>query len=212
MPGHGRRVISALSLAALVVILGSSGAEAGIVVTDTTIMPTGDPLSEYDFKLALQPSTSVIFGDYITFQSIPDFDATTLPKYVYMVGSTDFSGYFSVGTTTNMDGTTNVMLTFNQPNPVAFVNPSTTSNLSIGDLFVQTTVDFPPPADSPILGPIHYVAQSHTIDESTIVDNSGTTTPTVVPEPASLALTLLGAGIAWPWLGRPVRRRTAARG
>ncbi len=82
--------------------------------------------------------------------------------------------------------------------------------MSIGDLFVLTTVDFPlggPPPDSPVFNTINYTSVATNADGSPDDVTNGMTTPSIVPEPASV--TLIGLGLSSAWL---LARRRRKRG
>jgi hypothetical protein len=191
-------------LAALVVFLGSGKAEAELIISQTTIMPTSDPQSMLDFHLMLDPHTFPSPGDNLEIFSVYGFDTTTTPTYAYMNGGIDYSSYFHVLVSpANPDGTTNITLQYIEEPPPSLSNP-TGNPLSIGDLYVTTTVPYPPPAGSPLFNTLNYTS---TVGSDVF---NGTTTPSLVPEPTSLALALVGAGFALPWLSRG-RRRAAAR-
>lgn len=199
MVGPGRRTIPALSLAALVVIFGSGGAKAGIVITMTTVQETGDPQVQFDFQIALPPGTSITNGDSITIDDVPDVNSTILP---YVLPS-NLSGLFTVTTSPGTGSTTDVTMTLNPPYDVTINNPSgAMSDSTIGNLYVTTTDAYPPAPDSPLLQTLTYT--------STVagVQVTGYTTPQVVPEPNPLVLAMVGAGLGLPWVLR--KRRPAA--
>jgi hypothetical protein len=213
---RSRRFSAAPWLAALsmALVVGASRAEAGsgIIVTETTVQPVSDPLAEFDFKLALVPGITMSTGDFITFHSVPDFPLTGTAQYVFKVGSFDFSSYLGISTAVNgITGLTDVTLTFVAPPPLVFTNTNTSPtgmNLPIGDLIVVTTVDFDDIGSHPeLLAPIAYTSQTHLNGSNTINPGSGTTpTPTIVPEPASLALVVVGL-LPAGWLAGRRRRR-----
>ena len=204
-----------LAVLSLVLVVGASRAEAGsgIIVTDTTIMPVDDPLAEYDFKLALAPGITMSTGDFIKLQGVPDFPINGTGSYAFKMGSFDFSSYLTITTAVNgTTGLTDVTLTFVAPSPLVFTNPNTPPtgmNLPIGDLILVTTVDFDAIGSHPeLFVPIAYTSQTHFNGSNAINPGSGLTPiPTVVPEPASLAL--VGTGLLSAWLLGRLRRRRA---
>ena len=59
-------------------------------------------------------------------------------------------------------GLTNIELMYNVPSPSSLFNTQNPfADLPIGDLFVETSVDFPPPSNSPLFNPIAYTTQTH---------------------------------------------------
>jgi hypothetical protein len=200
-----RRASAVVLMAMLILIVGPGRAKAelgGIVVTDTTLMPTGDPQTIFDFQIALAPDTSLSPGDSFEVFNIPDVNTEFSPNYVYMDGKINYASDFNIVVSTNTDGTTNVTLNY-----IGELHPLLRSHkdgLPIGDLFVVTTAEYPTSLDSPLFDPIPFASS---VGGKTF---SGMSTPAVVPEPASLALALVGAGLAAPWLLR--NRRRAARG
>ncbi len=96
MPSPVRRAMSALSLATLVVIFSSGGAEAEIIIGGTTVQPVGDPVAYLHFGVELNPLTYPLVGDNIELFNVVDLDTTVMPIYAYKVGDTDYSSYFKV--------------------------------------------------------------------------------------------------------------------
>ncbi len=84
----GRRIFACL-LAALVVILGSGRAEAELIISQTTVQPTGDPSVILDFQLALGVGTHLSNGNTIELFNVPDVVTSPPPfgpAYVYISG------------------------------------------------------------------------------------------------------------------------------
>jgi hypothetical protein len=180
--------------------MGSGRTQAQLVISQTNVQPTGDPQVILDFQLELMPSTSLSNGDKIELLNLPDIDSRLNPTYRYSLDDMVYDTYMTVATSTNGDGTTDITLTYDQSPTSAFTNSSDTNSLPIGDLFALTTANYPPPPDSPILDPISYTSQ---VGADTY---NGTTTPSVIPEPAGVVL--VGLGLSSAWL---IRRRLMGR-
>ena len=190
--------------AALLLVACSGHAGAGIVITAATIVPSGNALAAYDFHVSLAPNTGLAKNDFLTFLNVPDVDAKA--GYAFLVGGVDDSKVFTVVTTPGASaGTSNLQFIFNQGPPMTFGNASFVAPLPIGDLIVGTSMAFARVAGSSLLAPIKYDSQAHQYNSNTIVSSPGITTPSVVPEPASLALVGMGLGLGW-LAARPRRR------
>jgi hypothetical protein len=212
MREFGYRQLTAGLLAALVVVLGSDRAEAELIISQTTVEPTGDPSVIFDFQLALGAGTYLSNDNTIEVLSVPDVVTSPPifgPAYQYALGS-PYNSYFGVNTTSNGDGTFDITLTYNASRTSAFDNSSGSSPLSIGDLYVLTTIDYPPggpPPSSPVFDTLYYTSVATNSNGTADVLPSGSTTPSLVPEPASVSL--IGLGLASAWL---VARRRGKRG
>ena len=203
-----RRFVTWLSATLLLVIGGLGRAEAGIVISDPTIMPVGNALAAYDLQISLAPNTSLDKNDFVTLLDVQDFDAKA--SYAFMVGGVDYSKAFTiVATPGTLNGASNIQFIFNLGPPVMFGNSNLKDPLPIGNLILETSMPFAGVANSSLVVPIKYDSQAHQYDSNTIVSSPGVTVrPTVVPEPASLAL--VGAGMVPAWL--LIRRRRRATG
>ncbi len=192
----------------MVSILGVSLREAeaafGIIVTETILMPVGDPLTQYDFKLSLAAGNQIINGDNITLMNVPNFDGNS--SYVFMSGGIDYSKFFAIQATPgSMAGFSNIELVLTA-SPGSLINTDPLNNLPIGDLIVETNVQFPPASGSALFNPIFYTTQTHLYPSGTLNIGAGfTPTPALVPEPASL--TMLGVGAVSALLMIRGRRR-----
>ena len=202
-----RRAFSTGLLVALVWGFGLSEAKAalGIIVTQTTVMPVGDPLAEYDFKLSLVAGNQLEQNDNITLLNIPNFDGNA--HYVFVQGGFDFSQFFSINPGEGSSpGLTSIALVWT-PSLLAFKNSDPVNNLPIGDLFVETNVEYPPASNSPLFDPINYTTTTHLYPSGDSNSGMGTTAAVSVPEPSSVAM--LGVGVVSVLLTARGRRRPA---
>lgn len=196
-------------LMALIMGPGSREAEAslGIIVTQTTLMPTGDPTTIYDFKLSLAANNSILLNDNITILNLPAYDGTS--SYVFTSGGINYTPFFSiVASAGTAPGSSNIELVLTAGAPASLTNPDLVNDLPIGDLFVETSVNFPPSAGSPLFNPLNYTTRTHLSNSGILNFGSGVTpAPSIVPEPSSLAL--FGVGAASCLLMTRGRRRIA---
>ncbi len=205
-----RRFLTINLLMALAFACERREVEAGlaIVVTDTIIIPAGDPLAQYDFKLSLAAGNLILPGDNITLQNIPNFNGDA--SYRFMSGGIDYSNFFSIVPSEGSSaGLTNIELVLTAA-PGTLINIDPVNNLAIGDLYVTTNVEYPPAPGSPLFNPINYTSQTHLYPSGTLNMYSSVTTPSLVPEPASGAL--LGVGIVAGLLVARGRRRPTPPG
>jgi len=176
------RHIAACLLASLVVIAGSRESLAdpilGIVVSGTTVMPTGDPFLSYDFQLSELPNSSLQHGDNITLLDIPG-------SYVSASFQYGFSSAFTILMSSDGSGGTIIELELTAVTPPDLDN-SSSGSVSFGDLFVTTSVQVVPD----LTVPIDYTNLSHSFSSKNDppLVGSGMTTPAIVPEPASLTM------------------------
>ena len=188
LPKFGRPVRAAGWLIALALGFGVGEARAGrgIIITDTTLMPVGDPLTQYDFKLSLVLGNQILQGDNITLLNIANYDGNS--RYIFSSGGIDYSRFFSiVPTPGSLAGTTNLELILTA-SPGSLTN-LTSGDLPIGDLIVETNVEFPPSSNSPLLDPINYTTQTHLFPSGVLNIGAGVTArPGIVPEPSSLIM------------------------
>ncbi len=198
--------LAIVSLFTLLAGFGANPAQAGfgIIIDETILMPVGDPLTQYDFKLSLAGGNQLLKGDNLTILNIPNYNGQA--SYVFMSDGTDFSKFFTISVGgSEVSGQTTLSLTWNQ----SIINLTNTqsTNLSIGDLYVVTSVEFPPSSNSPLFNPIIYNTQTHTYPSGLLnLGIGGITMPSIVPEPSSWAL--VGVGFAAVgWLARGPKRR-----
>jgi hypothetical protein len=198
------RYIAAGLLAALSLVVGPREAKAnpilGIIVTGGTVMPTGDPTLSYDFQLSIAPTSQVQNGDFMEFTGIPG----SYLAFSYAPNQNALIGDFTITETPDGSGT-DIKFEYTAVDPPTgpLHNPNSTC-LPIGDLLVTTTIGV-----LPILtNPISYSTQGESIgSKNTVTTNDLSVTPSVVPEPASVAL--YGFGLASAWL---LTRRRRSRG
>lgn len=198
----------------LALVLGVGWCEAraglGVIVTETVLMPVEDPLTQFDFKLALVAGNQILQGDNITFRDIPFFNGTA--SYSFTSGGIDYSQFFSIRATQGSSaGLTDIALVLTA-SPGSLTNADPVNNISIGDLIVVTSIEYPPAPDSPLFNPIRYTTQTHLFPSGELNLGSGITAASaIVPEPASAALLGVGVGGVAAFLVARGRRNTARR-
>lgn len=186
------RVAALLLTSVLGVGLGEARAGLGIQILDPPILsPVEDPLTQYDFKLVLVANNQVLRNDFVTLFDIPSYNGVS--RYVFTSGGIDYSQLFEIRPTPGSSaGFTNLQLILTG-SPGTLTNADLFNNLPIGDLLVETSVQFPPSGTSPLFNPISYASQTHIVSDGTLNTGSGITPrPMVVPEPSSLPLVGLG--------------------
>ena len=187
--GHAR-AIALLAAAAWFGCPSQSEAAFGIIIVETVLMPVEDPLTQYEFKLALAGNNQILQGDNITFHDISNYDGNS--HYEFLSSGVDFSQFFSIQTSQgSAAGLTNLALVLTS-SLVTFTN-ATASPVSIGTLIVETNVQYPPMSGSPLFDPITYTTQTHLFPSGTLNTAQGITAASIVPEPCSVAL--LGIGL-----------------
>lgn len=172
--------------------LGEARAGLGIeILMPPVLSPVEDPLTQYDFKLLLVAGNQVLQNDFITLLDIPSYDG--ISRYVFTSGGVDYSQLFSIRASEgSAPGLTNIQLILTGA-PGTLTNADPVNDLPIGDLIIETSVMYPPPADSPLFNPISYMTQTHLVANGALNVGSGTAPGAVlVPEPSSLALLGLG--------------------
>jgi hypothetical protein len=175
----GRKYLPAaliLGLGSMVAPNGAEAARSAIIVNSQTPLPIADPVTQIDANLSLAPLTQLQQGDFIKFFAVPDVTSVTLANSVI---SGLFTESFSKEATSDLF---DVTLTYSSPS--IFSNPDPTKDFFLGDLLIDTTIPYPPPAD---LLPLNYSTQGHSFPDGALI-----TFTTLVPEPASLAMIAIG--------------------
>jgi hypothetical protein len=176
----------------------ATAAPVGLTIASGTLTPVSDPQYVYTFDIQLGAGATLIQNlSYITVYDLPDIPpgtGTTQPNQFW--GATEqFQGITPGGfTPVPPDSPTVENVTWYYNGPTFTNNSSVATDIGLFTIGPTTTLTSPPP---PIT--LTYVSSLDGVTAS----NSGTVTVSVVPEPSSIVLLLVGAaGIIVPALLR----------
>jgi hypothetical protein len=158
---------------------------------------TGDPTYEYLFDVQLLAGSELLNGGLFTIYDLPSLrtGALTHQPNIHWGSSVQFLGITPTGTVVNDNPNLfNVTWQWNGTQPIT---APTNQNLDLGTFIVGSTVEL----SSPPIGVVVYVGS---LDGST-ASNQGTVA--INPEPSSIVLLFVGAGVLPLYWLRQRRRR-----
>ena len=199
---RGTSLLAGLAVLGVMLAGGRTAQAAGIILTSATVQQTGDPTYEYIFTAELEKGLTLFNGGFFTVYDLPGIPATALTSQpnISWGASIQLLGVTPPGVQPPDSSTIyNVTWQWNGSSPIA---APAGSNLPLGTFIIGSTVELPAPPEPTL----YYVSFL----------NDGKTPPTVdtikvtaiIPEPTSVVLLFLGAGMI-PLLS--LRRRRPSR-
>jgi len=187
------------------------GARADIVIPEIDDMPIYDPSDNYTFHVFLTNTTLVAKGDFFTIYDIPNL----LPATAIASAAPNWNAQFSLlgqtpGGLSPPDSPLIYNITYIYGGAIPIQVPDGQTSLDLGTfpgfkLTVPTPSMLQPPAVPPLL---FWASQSTAITGAPVGVQSSTPLTVTFPEPRSIVLLGLGAGLAG--IVRQRRRRAAA--